>query len=106
MKVDDVLGCVSSPSVCRRGRETGRSGGGVFGASGEPVIADSSIVIVGARGLVGLGDGFASAPWEVFMTVKGLFFPPTRYGGSQLLKRASDIPGSTEVFLGRSPLPP
>jgi hypothetical protein len=55
---EEVLGCVSRASVWRRGKEAGRSGGGVLGASGEPVIADSSIVIVGARGLVGLGGGF------------------------------------------------
>jgi hypothetical protein len=58
---EEGRGCASRPSVWRRGKGTGRSGGGVLGASGEPVIADSSIVIVGARGLVGLGDGFGGA---------------------------------------------
>lgn len=57
VKVDDGAGCASGTSVWRRGKESGRSRGGVLGGSGEPVIADSSMVIVGARGLVGLGVG-------------------------------------------------
>lgn len=56
VKVDDDPGCGSETSVRRRGKESGRSGGGVLGASGEPVIADSSIVMVGARGRAALGD--------------------------------------------------
>lgn len=62
VNVDSGLGCLSRPSVWRRGNNTGRSRGGVWGASGDPVIADSSIVIVGARGLVVLVDGLGGIP--------------------------------------------
>lgn len=57
VKVDDGAGCASGISVWRRGKKSGRSGVGVLGGYGEPVIADSSMLIVGARGLVGLGVG-------------------------------------------------
>lgn len=67
--MDEVLGCVSNPPVCRRGRLTGRSGVGVLGASGELVIAESSILIVGARGLAGFNDRLDSASGKGSMMI-------------------------------------
>ena len=93
--VEVVLNCGSGTSVCRRGKGSGRSGGGVFGASGEPVIADSSMVIVGARGLVGLGDDSGAGPWEGFMTVEKTSLPSNPL---QTLRQALDIPGRARVY--------